>query len=124
MVAELHVDEQRGDVVVRPPDEIDICTRPVLDLLLTQALALGPDHVVVDLASVRFLDRAAVDLILDTAATARARGSVLVVRRPNRQYLRLASLLPDKHLFELVERRDDAPDHPDHGEAEPGAAGE
>jgi anti-anti-sigma factor len=105
VVAELQVDEASAEVVVHPPEEIDLGTRPVLDMLLTQAIALGADCVVLDLAEVRFLDRPAVDLIIDTAAHARAAGSVLVVRHPSRQYLRLASILQDDRLLDLLEQR-------------------
>jgi anti-anti-sigma factor len=105
VVAELHVDEASAEVVVHPPEQIDAATRPVLDMLLTQAIALGADCVVLDLAEVRLLDRPAVDLIVQTAAQARAAGSVLVVRHPSAQYLRLAWLLRDDRLLDLVEQR-------------------
>jgi anti-anti-sigma factor len=98
---ELEVDHERGEVVVHPPRELDVVTDPVLDLLLSQAVALEPARVVVDLADVTYIDRHAVVTIAAAAQALRDGGRSLVVRHPSRAFLRLVGVLGDRDLAAL-----------------------
>lgn len=86
----LDVDEATRVVTVHPPREVDIATAPLLDLLLSQAVALGPSQVVVDLDGLTFIDHHGVVMLTAAQATLTARGASLVVVNPSRAFRRVA----------------------------------
>ena len=98
----LCVDERGEEAVVYPPTELDLTTAPLLDMLLSQASALGVSRVVVDLRYVAFIDARCVRLLSDAAGSADASGRRLVVRHPSRHFLRIAWALDDPSVSQLV----------------------
>lgn len=86
----LEVDEATRVVTLHPPREVDIATAPLLDMLLSQAVALEPRRVVVDLGELTFIDHHGVVMLTAAHATLKGRGASLVVVNPSRAFLRVA----------------------------------
>lgn len=86
----LDVDASTRVVTLHPPREIDIATAPLLDMLLSQAVALEPSRVVVDLSQLEFIDHHGVVMLTAASQTLRGHGASLVVVNPSRAFLRVA----------------------------------
>lgn len=96
------MDARGREAVVYPPTELDLTTAPLLDMLLSQATALGVPRIVVDLRNVEFIDARSVRLLSEAAGAADAGGRRLVVRNPCRHFLRIAWALDDPSVAQLV----------------------
>jgi anti-sigma B factor antagonist len=71
---------ERDRVRVAPVGELDLLTAPQLERTVRELLASGFDHVVLDLAELRFLDSTGLHLILSLRASADAAGHRLELR--------------------------------------------
>ena len=77
-----------GCVVIRLHGELDMATTPMLNRALASALNSGGTQVVVDLASLTFMDSTGIAVLLNAGRRAEESGGSLVVRSPNRAVLR------------------------------------
>lgn len=76
---------ERGQVaVVRLQGELDMATAPLLDDTLTSVLGDGAVEVVVDLASLTFLDSTGISVLLGAGQRAGEVGTRFRVQAPNR----------------------------------------
>jgi anti-anti-sigma factor len=79
--------------VVTLHGELDLMTVESLRALLDEACLISPDHVVVDLSDVPFVDVLSLSTILATADSQRERGGSLIVAGASRAVRRICALL-------------------------------
>jgi anti-anti-sigma factor len=93
----MSVQRTQDTAVLRLAGEADIADEQRLRLRLGQLVAgdgrPGVRHVVLETAELEFLDVSALGVLLEAAATLRARGGSLVVRCPTRRVRRLLTVL-------------------------------
>ena len=77
-----------GSVLVRLHGELDMATSPALDQALSSALDGGGTSVVVDLASLTFMDSTGIAVLLGACRRFDEAGGSLVVRSPCRPVLK------------------------------------
>ncbi len=82
------VQPEDGQVVVRLQGELDMATSPALDRALTAAVSVGGSSVVVDLASLTFMDSTGIAVLLGGCRRAEEAGQTMVVRSPRRPVLK------------------------------------
>jgi len=96
-----------GSVVVRLHGELDMATSPALSRALSSALNGGGTPVVVDLASLTFMDSTGIAVLLNACRLADESGGSFVVRSPSRAVLKafrltgvdsILSIEPDESL--------------------------
>ena len=89
-------DDPGGDlrqVVVVPPEEIDVATADAFSRDLSQAFATGPDRLVIDFARTTFCDSTALRVLVNAARQASSSGCRLVLVNAPRQLLLMAEIL-------------------------------
>ena len=89
----LSTDARNAEVIVTPPNEIDMSSGDVLARAIERACALRPSTVVVDFSEVTFCDSTAVDVLLSALDSLTAQGCALVVRNPCTMLQRVATVL-------------------------------
>lgn len=100
--------EPQGDaVVLRLHGELDMATSPTLDRAIAAAFDGGGTSVIVDLASLTFMDSTGIAVLLGARRRADEGGCSLVVRSPRRPVLKafrltgvdqILSIEPDESL--------------------------
>ena len=78
--------------VVRVGGEVDLASVQVLRAALSAALGRGPEHVVVDLAEVRFCSVAGLAVLVETGITAAGQGTGYAIGGASRQADRVWAL--------------------------------
>ena len=81
-----------SSVLVRLHGELDMATSPALDRALSSAFDGGGTSVVVDLASLTFMDSTGIAVLLGACRRADEAGQSLVVRSPCRPVLKVFRL--------------------------------
>jgi anti-sigma B factor antagonist len=79
--------------VVRASGELDLATAPVMRRALSEARALGPGELVVELSGVTFVDATGLAALLSAAQSVRADGGDLCLSSPSRMLRRMLRLL-------------------------------
>ena len=77
-----------GSVVVSLHGELDMATAPALDQALASAFDGGGSSVIIDLASLTFMDSTGIAVLLSAGRRAKEAGQTLVVRSPRRPVLK------------------------------------
>jgi anti-sigma B factor antagonist len=88
----VEVEPAREMVRVRPVGELDLITGPELRDHVAELLAVGFEHVVIDLRGLSFMDATGVSLLLSLAAQARRERWRLSLIRGDRQVQRIFAL--------------------------------
>lgn len=96
------------EVVIK--DELSGRASTRLRELMGEALALGPEQIVVDLSECEMLDAVALDVLLDTHRRMWSAGGHLTLRAPSARLQRLLSLARVDHVFHITHAR--APQRP------------
>ena len=91
-------------VVVPAPQEIDIATADAFSRALSEALALRPAEVEIDLSVTTFCDSTALRLLVNATRQAQSSGCRLVLSSPPRQLLLMADVLGVSGLLGLDAR--------------------
>jgi anti-sigma B factor antagonist len=92
-------------VVLALEGEADIATAPLLIQALARASADGAAPVVLDAASLEFIDASCVSVIVVAADRLREQGRDLVVRSPASLFRRVLSVLDMEDLIEAAPQR-------------------
>jgi anti-anti-sigma factor len=86
------LDGRAAQIVVQVAGEMDVATSGLLAAIVTREMADWV-HLVIDLARVHFIDASGINVLVNAAHQARARGGVLVLRSPSGAVLRLLDVL-------------------------------
>lgn len=97
---DLGEDRDRGAMVLALHGEADIATAPVLTRALSQVTERGTAHVVLDAASLDFIDACCLGVIADARTRLRGQGRDLVVRSPTPLFHRVLTVLEMEDLIE------------------------
>jgi anti-anti-sigma factor len=95
-------DPDRDEVVVVPPDEIDLSTVGELRRCLQMACGLGFQRVVVDFSLVTFCDGQGVRVLVQAAEALRQQGCLLEIRGVTPLLMRLVTLTRTARVLNLV----------------------
>jgi anti-anti-sigma factor len=103
---EVALSESDDRATLQLSGELDVTTSPLLQAVLDQLLAAKRrpviNHLVVEMADVRFADAAGLSPVLHARAVLQKRGGCVLVRRPARAVRRVLDVLG---LQDLVEAR-------------------
>jgi anti-sigma B factor antagonist len=87
------------EVLARLEGELDFTSAPMLAQLIDDALSVGRPRVTLDLSGVTFIDRHALEALLQADTRARQASAELVLRSPSRRVLDLLLLTGTDGIF-------------------------
>lgn len=94
------VERNETTTLITMRGEADIAALPALTAVIDDVVAYSEGAVIVDLASIGFIDTATMRVLVDTWHALREQGRPLTLRAPSRIAMRMLSVLDLAHLVE------------------------